>query len=434
MDASEIDGELRTYLHVSADLARQQAAAADVRLESGNPLSRFDGVPISIKDLALLEGLPVTLGSKAFEGFVAPYTDNVIQLILDAGMVPLGKTNTSEFGAFPVGENLLGPPVRNPWNPERTSGGSSAGAAAGLAAGLAPIAQGSDGGGSVRIPSAANGLVGIKPSRGRISSGPMFGEVAGGLSTVGPIARTVEDGAALLDVMAHPFPGDYSPAPPPEKSFHEWAIEDPAPLKIGWWTEDSVGAPSDGMVKPLLDLVEELQGLDHEAEEIKATEVPNPKESFLVLWRVAMASIPVPDVDLLHPTVKPLVTDGLLVSAAQYNAAHAEVNRWVRSLAPLYEPYDVIIAPVLATPPPEIGFLTDDHETALQRSEEWMHFSPPLNMSGGPGVAIPVGEAEGMPVAIQIMGEIHQDAVVISLAGQIERARGGLVKTPPRFS
>jgi amidase len=432
---ADIDGDLRTYVHVADGLARDHAAAADERLESGNPLSRFDGVPISIKDLAMLTGLPTTLGSKAFDGFIAPYTDLAIQLILDAGMVPLGKTNTSEFGALPIGENLLGDPARNPWNTERTTGGSSAGAGAGLAAGLAPIAQGSDGGGSVRIPAAANGVVGIKPSRGRISAGPMFGETASGLSTLGPLARTVEDAAALLDVMAQPFPGDHSPAQLPEKSFHEWSIEDPAPLKIGWFTEDPVGAASDEMAAPLLELVEQLSSLGHEVEEIKNIGIPNPKDSFLVLWRVAMAGIPVSDPDLLTPVVRGLFTEGREISAVDHNAALADLNRWVRnSIAPLTEAFDAVISPILSTPPPEIGFLTEDHDTALERAEAWMHFNPPLNISGAPAVAIPVGEADGLPVAVQIAGKIHDEATIVSLAGQIERARGGLVRTPPQFS
>src|SRR5205809_3005569 len=200
----KINPRLNAYVHLTPELALEQAREAD-SAEDGLPLR---GVPVSIKDLVSVAGHPMTLGSKAFEDFSLPYDAFPVAQLKEQGCPILGKTNTSEFGSRPTTEHGLFGATRNPWNLEHSPGGSSGGAAAAVAAGLCAFAHGSDGGGSVRIPSSCCGTVGLKPSRGRISPGPVFGEHWAGFATDGVIARTVTDAAAGLDAMAGHPPGD----------------------------------------------------------------------------------------------------------------------------------------------------------------------------------------------------------------------------------
>src|SRR3954468_13689547 len=206
-----LDGELNAFVHVDAEGAL--AAADQVGAGDERP---FAGVPIGIKDGNAVKGLPMAAGSDLFGDFVPQHDTNVVRRLRDAGFVIVGKTNLPEFGILPVTEPRRFGPTRNPWDTVRTPGGSSGGAAAAVAAGMVPLAHGSDGGGSIRIPGACCGLVGLKPTRGRISGHPVYGDPVG-LATAGPIARTVADAAAMLDVLAGRRVGDPSWAPPPSE-------------------------------------------------------------------------------------------------------------------------------------------------------------------------------------------------------------------------
>ncbi|HEY9659088.1 MAG TPA: amidase, partial [Allocoleopsis sp.] len=219
----QLDGQLGSFFTVIAD---QAIADAEVKTEqlaqNSSDLPPFFGVPIAIKDLNAVAGVPFTCGSKALQGYIAPYDDGIVTRIRQAGCVILGKTATSEMGSLPYTEPDGFLPARNPWNLDHTAGGSSGGAAAAVAAGLLPIAQGSDGGGSIRIPACCCGIVGIKPARGRVSYAPI-GDALSGLATNGSLGRTVADAAALLDVMSGYIPGDPYWLPDPEIPFVEVA-------------------------------------------------------------------------------------------------------------------------------------------------------------------------------------------------------------------
>src|SRR5436190_11105109 len=222
-----LDGRLGSYLTLCLDRAADEARA--IRPGDARP---FAGVPISIKDLYDTEGVRTTYGSAAFAEHVPTADEEAVRRIRGAGFVVLGKTNTSEFGSLPWTEPRAFHPARNPWDLERTPGGSSGGAAAAVAAGLCPVAQASDGGGSIRIPSSVCGVFGLKPSRGRVTAAPGPFNM---LSQRGPIARTVADAAALLDVMSGPGPGDAFWAPPPSRPFLEEArSEEPGRLRIAF--------------------------------------------------------------------------------------------------------------------------------------------------------------------------------------------------------
>src|SRR5580658_2350629 len=240
----ELNDRLGAFYTVTAELAAEQALAADKTVAAADDpgqLPPLTGVPIPIKDLNMVAGVRQTLGSLAYADNVPDADDYVVAAIKQAGAVITGKTATPEFGLPCYTETKIGPPARTPWDLDRSAGGSSGGAAAAVAAGLAPAAQGSDGGGSIRIPSSVCGLFGIKPTRGRVSEGPIVPDLTG-LGVIGPIARTVADAALLLDVMAGNFPGDmYTPPPLPDgESFLGYAHKQPGRLRIARTLEHAV--------------------------------------------------------------------------------------------------------------------------------------------------------------------------------------------------
>ena len=233
---AELNDLVGAFYTVSAELATEQAMAAEKAVaQAADPacLPPLTGVPIPVKDLNMVAGVRQTMGSVAYASNVPDADDYVVTRLKDAGAVITGKTATPEFGLPCYTETRIGPPARTPWDLSRSAGGSSGGAAAAVAAGLAPAAQGSDGGGSIRIPSSVCGLVGVKPSRGRVSEGPLAPDLTG-LASNGPIARTVADAALLLDVMSGNFPGDMYTQPPlpPGESFLGYAGRPPGRLRI----------------------------------------------------------------------------------------------------------------------------------------------------------------------------------------------------------
>ncbi|MBC7550843.1 MAG: amidase, partial [Cellulomonas sp.] len=229
---------LGAFITVTAEQALARAAAADARIAAGDAdadTARFTGVPTAFKDLTFTAGTPTSMGSVVMREFVPPVNAYAVDLIEKAGFISLGKTNTPEFGLSSYTDNDIIGPARTPWDTTRNAGGSSGGAAAAVSAGLVPLAQGSDGGGSIRIPASACGIFGFKPSRGRVSAGPA-GSGWTGLAGVGPLARTGRGAAALLDVKAHPMPGDVRPLPDPPAANTEWIRRPPGRLRIARWS------------------------------------------------------------------------------------------------------------------------------------------------------------------------------------------------------
>src|SRR5215204_1729617 len=256
--------ELNAFVHVDHDGA---LAAADAIGPGDERL--FAGVPIAVKDTAPVAGMPYTLGSDIFGDFVPDHDAFVVRRLREAGFMIVGKTNLPEFGILPVTEPRRFGPTRNPWDTERTPGGSSGGAAAAVAAGMVPLAHGSDGGGSIRIPAACCGLVGLKPSRGRISRGPDQGDDF--LVQDGVLTRTVAETAALLDLLAGYEPGDATWAPPPSEPFAAAAAREPGRLRIGVTTTAAIDAPLDPVCEHAVrDAAELLGSLGHAVEEVEA--------------------------------------------------------------------------------------------------------------------------------------------------------------------
>ena len=419
---ARLDGGLGAFVHLTLDAAREQAAAP---LPPG-PLA---GVPTAVKDLNAVAGVPTGYGSRAFEGFVPPWTDWVVDKLRDAGTISLGKTATPELGLPCYTETDVAPPARNPWDPARSPGGSSGGAAAAVAAGLVPVAQGSDGGGSLRIPGSVCGLVGLKPSRGRISAGPVMGDLTG-LPTNGPLARTVRDAAALLDVMAGPMPGDPHWAPPPAQTFLSACDEPPGRLRIGRTCTPVV--PGVEVHPHVRDAYEQastlLAELGHEVEDIAPPYGPELLSAFTVLWSVSAASAPVPPEreHLLRPLTRWLRERGRATSAVDFTRATATLQAATRRGLQATAAYDVLLLPTLAQPPALVGAFTDGAEPAEEfaRMTRWTPFTAVFNTTGQPAVSLPLAQSpDGLPIGVMLVGRPADEATLLSLSAQLEAAR-----------
>lgn len=447
----------RAYIHThNADESRGasgQGESGRFRASRGGPLRPtplppFAGVPVPVKDLTMVEGLPFEAGSRAMRGYVAPATDGVAQLLADAGTLMIGKTSTPEFGLPCYTEPAVGDPARTPWDPRRTAGGSSGGAAVAVAAGIVPVAHGSDGGGSLRIPAACCGVVGMKPSRGRVSSGPL-GADGVALASDGVISRTVRDIAAFLDVLSRRWPGD-APLPVEPQS-----IDDGVPSLLA-----SCGRPREGLrigvlLEPLntdeIDLHREAErAVERAAEHLRAmghrvTPAPRPMtgaewQAFMPLWSVGAASVPLPPEaeELLMPLTRYLREIGQRTSAVDYAGAYTEMQRLVRKIAAAWQDFDMILTPTLSGPPAFPGDLqlpdpAEDFE-AQKRFTPWTSI---WNMTGAPSISLPLhrGLVDGveLPFGVMLSGvRIGQDATVLALAAALEEADPWPLITEPR--
>ena len=429
------NGELNAFVTLAADRALAEAdamAAGDER-----PLA---GVPIAVKDiLALTEGVRTTFGTAAVGDWIPPLDSAVVRRLRSAGAIVVGKTNTPEMGILPVTEPRRFGPTRNPWDTARTPGGSSGGSAAAVAAGMVSLAHGSDGGGSLRIPAACCGLVGHKPSRGRVSTAPGPGDVIG-LISEGMLTRTVADTALALDLLSGYEPGDPFLAPAPTMPFARAAERDPRSLRIGFLTEAPLDFPLDpDHAEGVTEAAELLQSLGHEVEQVgfpiedPATFLAN----FLRVWVADVAGSVQTlgtlvggelDSDRLEPLTRQMVEAGEANTAVDYVASVAYLRMASRGILGYWTDHDVLVSPTLAQPPLEIGALEpaegEDAMVMLGKSAAFVPFTAPINVTGQPAVSLPLHQsADGLPVGIHLIGPPGDDELLISLAGQLERAR-----------
>ncbi|MGC5290423.1 amidase [Micromonospora sp. DT231] len=423
------------FVTVTPDLAREAARAADAApVEARGPLH---GVPTAIKDLTLTAGVRTTFGSAAFLDFVPPVDADVVRFIKAAGLVSLGKTTTSELGCSLYSEGRVAPPARNPWQLAYTAGGSSGGAAAAVAAGLVPVAQGSDGGGSLRIPASLCGLVGYKPSRGLVSGGPL-GSGAFGLPTSGPLGRTVTDVAALLDVMAVPVPGEpyLPPTAPPGGYLAAARRAAPGPLRIGRFTTPML---ADEPVHPdCVAAVDQAAALltaaGHEVVEVAPPLGPAAWPLFEILWYV-LALTPVPpqrEAELL-PLTRLLRARGAEISAGTLAATLGELQAQVRLGARRTAGFDLLLCPTLAAPQAPVGWFSADGDPAadFDRQRRFSPYCAIFNVTGDPSVSLPVGATtDGLPVGVLLTGRYGDDARLIATAAQLENSSDGWDRHP----
>ncbi|MDF3291244.1 amidase [Streptomyces silvisoli] len=418
------------YLTVTPERALDDARRAERRLTEGDAPPPLLGVSVPVKDLVPVPGVRFTMGSAAFADHVAGASSRQAELLHEAGTVLLGKTNTPEFGLPAYTESLVGPPARTPYDLTRGAGGSSGGAAAAVAAGLASAAHGSDGGGSIRIPASCCGLVGLKPSRGRISPAPL-GDVSG-LGVPGPLARTVRDAAALLDVMSAHVPGDPAPLAPPERPFLEWcdALERaPRRLRIARWARPDV--PGVTVDPRILEVYEKtstlLAELGHAVVDVPQPLDPGDRDAFTPVWAVlaALPSVPAARESELTPMTRWLRAQGQAASGLDYVRALAAMQSVGRKFATAVAGYDAVLTPTLAQLPPPVGALRDDADPAADFAAQiaFTPFTGPWNIAGLPAISLPVGWSEsGLPIGMMLGAAHGAEGPLLALAAQVETA------------
>ncbi len=410
-----------------ADVARlEKAGAAEI---AKMPLY---GIPYSLKDLTWTKDIKTTMGSKNYENYLPPTDAETTIRVRNAGGILLGKTATPEFGGRPTTEGGLCPPARNPWNLEHTAGGSSGGAACAAASGLGPLAEGSDGGGSIRIPSSCCGTVGLKPSRGRVSFSPISGEAWAGFATSGPIARSVRDVAMFLDVLAGPVVGDPYWAPLPSEPFSAAVAKRPKKLRLAAVLESTEGKVDPEVKAATESALKAFQEMGHAVEYIKLDPAALLIGVSGTIITAGINSVPVENPELMDPVVRTSWEQGKSVKAADYINAIAQMHNISREIIQKLAPYDALITPTLTRPAVRLGTLPSNLETGLGELFSWLAFTFPFNATGQPAFSLPNGFSKaGLPIGLQIVGRQNDEAGIISIAAQFEEARPWKDKHPP---
>lgn len=398
-------------------LALAAARSADAAVAArGSQLGPLHGVVVPIKDLNAMVGVPMRGGSAVFD-LMPQVDDDTVALLRQAGTVCTGTTNAPELGLPCYTENRIAPPARTPWDLTRMAGGSSGGAAAAVATGLAPLALGSDGGGSIRIPASCTGLVGIKPSRGLVSNGPL-GDAVGELVVQGPLARTVADAAAMLDVLTE------------RSTFLAAAQRQPDRLVVGRYRDPVI---ADTTLDPeVVDAYEAasalLADLGHEVVDIERPFAPDVVPQFEAVWSVLALLTPVPpdrEADLM-PLTRWLRARGEQVSGLQLAQAVSRMRALSRAAIAGSAHVDVVLSPTLAKLPAPVGALRNDQDPAadFEAQKQFTPFTSPYNISGQPAISLPLHwTADDIPVGVQIIGRPFGECTMLSLAAQLEKAR-----------
>ncbi len=427
--------ELGAFVTVTADRARSASVSGD------GPLA---GVPTAIKDLNATEGVRTSFGSPVFADFVPPFSDEVVRRIEAAGLVSLGKTSTPEFGSPCYTEPEGAPPAVTPWDTTRMAGGSSGGSGAAVAAGLAPVAQGSDGGGSIRIPASCCGIVGLKPTRGRISGAPMYGDPIG-LATNGALARTVRDAAAFLDVMAGRVAGDPSWAPEPDETFLSACDRDPGRLRVARFSQPAITAVEidPECLTAWEDASRLLESLGHEVVDVEMPLPPDAVPVFETCWAVLTAlsvvNLPAEGRALLRPLTTWLADRGLRVSGPEFGLAIGELRRVAAAALTALAPYDAVLTPTLAAPPLPVGAIRDDADPAadFEAQKRFTPYTSMWNVTGSPAISLPTHwTSSDLPVGVMLAARPGDEATLLSLSAQVEAAHADAgapwrAKTPP---
>jgi amidase len=435
-----LNPELGAFTTVTADAARSRAR----RLPSAVPrASALWGLPVGDKDLNRRAGVRTTFGSRLFADFIPDVSDEAVEMMDAVGAVSLGKTNAPEFGLSAYTESRVAPPARNPWDPRLGAGGSSGGAAVAVIAGLLPFAPGSDGGGSVRIPAAATGLVGLKPSRGRVPTGSGLDRL-GGLVVPGPLARTVADAAMLLDAMIEG--GDYAFATRAPSwdggALLNAAVRGEGRYQLAVVTTSPWDDWTDIQLHPAataaLDLaVDALSALGHGVEELEFGPAPEYPSAFRTLWQVAAATVPVEEgeLDLLEPLTAWLVRRGRQLTARELAEALATLAGFERRVIRRFAPFDAVLTPALALPPRPLGWYdADDAERNFAQQVQYTPFTSFVNVSGLPAITLPVMQtSDALPMGVQLIGRPGGEHTLLALAAQLERRLRWQLRHPPQW-
>jgi amidase len=437
----KLNPTLNAVIHELFDRARAAAAAP-------LPEGPFRGVPLLLKDLgAELAGTPFCEGS-AFAGDYHSVVDQELtKRFLAAGFVVCGKTNTPEFGILPTTEPKRFGPSRNPWNTAHSTGGSSGGSAAAVASGMVPVAHANDGGGSIRIPASCCGLVGLKPTRARVSTAPQYGDLMGGLVAEHVVSRTVRDSAAILDAIAGPVPGDPYWAPPLRgPSFAAAADTAPKGLRVAVMTASPTGsAVHPDCISAAEQAAALCESLGHHVEpatlkidgDAFVTHFVNVWSAgnawTLLDWEQRVGRVATEED--VEPLSWALIEIGRALDSGHYLLSLQELQKFTREIAAYFEGIDVLLTPTLAEPPAPLGTFDSppgEPLTGLFRSAAYVPFTPPFNVTGQPGISLPLHWNEaGLPIGVQFVGRFGDEETLLSLAGQLERAAPWADRRPP---
>jgi amidase len=424
---------LGAYMTVLADRALDDARSIESLRRAASSLPLF-GVPYSLKDLTPTQGIRTTIGSANYSNSVPLEDAEIATRMFRSGGIFLGKTSTPEFGGRPTTEGGLCPVARNPWSLDHNAGGSSGGAAAQVASGLGPLAEGSDGGGSIRGPSSNCGVVGLKPSRGRLTYAPHRGEAWGGFATRGPIARTVRDVALMLDVLAGPVVGDPYWAPPPTQHFVEAVGLAPRDLRIAAIGSSSLGANDNEVTKSFESACNTLSEMGHSIEPIDLDPGAMLLECARTLICVGIAAIPIENSATVDPVVREMYEHGRKVSAADYINLVAVMHNTARTIMQRLDAYDALVTPTMTKPAMRNGTFPSRPERYLDELWTWIAFEYPFNATGQPAITLPAGFSEtGLPIGLQIVGRPNGEFDLLSLAASYEVARPWKHLRPPVF-
>jgi amidase len=442
----DLNPSLNAVIHPLVERAREEAAA-DL------PDGPFRGVPFLVKDLSCyMEGVPVHEGMRALRdaGHVADHDMVLTQRLRRAGFVIFGRTNAPELGILPTTEPVAYGPTHNPWDPERSPGGSSGGSAAAVAAGVVSAAHANDGGGSIRIPASHCGLVGLKPSRARVTLAPDFGDVLLGLVSELAVTRSVRDAARILDAVHGPAPGDPYAAPPPARSYLEEVGADPGALRIGLMT-----TPPGGQFETHPECVAAaesaatlLEALGHHVERSYPAALDDPSyiENFLIRWtsgvdwnlrywgRAIGRELGPDDVE---PCTWALAEQGRTHTGGSLLAAHEEAQAGARRIASWWadDGFDLLLTPTCAEPPPRLGehdSPTDNPLMPIVRATPFAIFTAGFNTTGQPAISLPLHQsADGLPIGAQLVAAYGREDLLLRVAAQIEEAQPWADRTPP---
>jgi Asp-tRNA(Asn)/Glu-tRNA(Gln) amidotransferase A subunit family amidase len=421
------NGALRAFCEVRPRAARAAASAIDARVAAGEDPGPLAGVPVAVKDVVWEEGVEATDGSRALVGFVPPESATVVRRLVGAGAVVIGRTNVPEFCYRGFCANELYGTTSNPWDLGRTAGGSSGGAASAVAARLVPLAIGTDGGGSIRIPSSFCGVAGIKPTFGLVPREPQWpGWLT--LTHLGPIGFTVEDCALMLSVMSGPDPRDPMSLPATGRDLRSAARSDGdlSGLRVGWSEDLGYVRVDQGVQRAFRSAIERFRSLGAELVAIEP-EFPNPVEIWNTLTTVdnLASEGPLLDSGLVGDDARGLIEPGADVSGLEYVRARNAQWEYAGAWGRLMSEFDLLLTPTMEcvafehglTGPPTIG-----GEPIGDFYDDYCHFCYPFNLSGQPAISVPVGTAEhGLPVGLQIVGRRFEDDVVLRAAAAWER-------------
>ena len=447
--AEAVNPELNAIIHPLYEEARE-AAAGEL------PEGPFRGVPFLLKDLgASLAGQPYHAGNRLLKeiGMRHPVDTALALRFKSAGLITIGKTNTPEWGILPTAEPDAYGPTRNPWDTTRGPGGSSGGSGAAVAAGIVPIAHANDGGGSIRIPASVNGLVGLKPSRARVSEAPLVGDSMSGLVCEFVLAKSIRDIGTMLDWVSGPEPGDPYGTPLPERPYAEEVGRDPGKLRIALLTDPLTGdTPAPAVVEAAEAAAAQMEAVGHE---IVRPEMPSAFdevdlfETFIDRWASGQAQTAeligaIAGRELTPDDVEPLtwalIERGRKVTGAAYLAAVSQHQLLTRMIAGMYQGFgfDLILTPTLGDIPQPLGTFDDsgpDPMVAIEEARKFAAFTGLFNATGQPAISLPLAEStEGLPIGIQLVAPIWREDVLVRIAAQLEQAYPWADRRPRVFA